>query len=250
MTTLEHSQPTLFDETELESMSFAAVSRARIYHSPETSPASAGNAAAYGQKSPALLASLDPVSSSWRTSQTCLAALLNNQADGLAEYSATWPRSGTMRSGIAYQLSPLAPLTDATGCGLLPTPVKYDATPGGPNNHYRGLGNLAKHHWPTPRANDAEKRGNFDLTNPRNGLAAASRRFPTPCARDWRAGEDPESRRARQSATGERHSPNLNDVVAPNGHLNPNWVEWLMGFPIGWTGLPRSETPLSRKSRS
>ena len=20
-----------------------------------------------------------------------------------------------------------------------------------------------------------------------------------------------------------------------NGHLNPEWVEWLMGWPIGWT---------------
>lgn len=21
------------------------------------------------------------------------------------------------------------------------------------------------------------------------------------------------------------------------GHLNPEWVEWLMGFPEGWTNL-------------
>jgi hypothetical protein len=28
---------------------------------------------------------------------------------------------------------------------LLPTPVTYDATPGGPNNHYKGLGHQAKH---------------------------------------------------------------------------------------------------------
>ncbi len=24
---------------------------------------------------------------------------------------------------------------------------------------------------------------------------------------------------------------------APGGHLNPTWVEWLMGFPKGWTDL-------------
>lgn len=23
------------------------------------------------------------------------------------------------------------------------------------------------------------------------------------------------------------------------GKLNPTWVEWLMGFPLGWTELPR-----------
>ena len=27
------------------------------------------------------------------------------------------------------------------------------------------------------------------------------------------------------------------------GQLNPPWVEWLMGFPIGWTELGASETP-------
>jgi len=27
------------------------------------------------------------------------------------------------------------------------------------------------------------------------------------------------------------------------GKLNPRWVEWLMGFPLGWTDLEASETP-------
>jgi DNA (cytosine-5)-methyltransferase 1 len=26
------------------------------------------------------------------------------------------------------------------------------------------------------------------------------------------------------------------------GQLNPMWVEWLMGFPLGWTDLEGSET--------
>jgi hypothetical protein len=34
-----------------------------------------------------------------------------------------------------------------------------------------------------------------------------------------------------------------------NGALNPTWVEWLMGFPLGWTDLAASATPSSRKSR-
>ena len=44
------------------------------------------------------------------------------------------------------------------------------------------------------------------------------------------------------------HSVNLNQAVhmkdmfptqnqETTGSLNPNWVEWLMGFPIGWTDL-------------
>jgi hypothetical protein len=34
------------------------------------------------------------------------------------------------------------------------------------------------------------------------------------------------------------------------GALNPTWVEWLMGFPLGWTALPPSATPSSRRSQS
>jgi hypothetical protein len=33
-----------------------------------------------------------------------------------------------------------------------------------------------------------------------------------------------------------------------NGKLNPTWVEWLMGFPLGWTDLGDSGTRSSRKS--
>jgi hypothetical protein len=35
-----------------------------------------------------------------------------------------------------------------------------------------------------------------------------------------------------------------------SGALNPTWVEWLMGFPLGWTDLGPSETRSSRKSSS
>lgn len=33
------------------------------------------------------------------------------------------------------------------------------------------------------------------------------------------------------------------------GALNPEWLEWFMGYPIGWTDIRRSATPSSRKSR-
>ena len=45
---------------------------------------------------------------------------------------------------------------------------------------------------------------------------------------------------------------NLNEKVAKDdkkewvengGSLNPEWVEWLMGYPKGWTDLKPSETP-------
>jgi len=78
-----------------------------------------GNGRAYGENTPELLARFDPASSSWKTSQHCF-------IEGLATFSGTWPRSGMMRSGIAFQLLPLAPLTRGTGSGLLPTPNARD----------------------------------------------------------------------------------------------------------------------------
>jgi hypothetical protein len=79
-----------------------------------------------GANALALLASYDPISQSLRTSQTCWLAHLNNQADGLAEYSQTWPQSGMMRNGKIYQRRPWAlPIAESVS-GLLPTPVKFD----------------------------------------------------------------------------------------------------------------------------
>jgi hypothetical protein len=93
----------------------AAASPVRTSATPGNALASTASARDYGQSSPELLASYDPATSSWRTSQLCL--------DGeLSEFSETWPRSGLMRNGTAYQLPPLVRLTDATECGLLPTP--------------------------------------------------------------------------------------------------------------------------------
>jgi len=36
-------------------------------------------------------------------------------------------------------------------------------------------------------------------------------------------------------------------VNVVSGSLNPTWVEWLMGYPLGWTDLDASEMPSSPK---
>ncbi len=53
-------------------------------------------------------------------------------------------------------------------------------------------------------------------------------KFATPQARDYRSGS-----LARWNDP--RRSRNLNDQVG--GLLNPDWTEWLMGWPEGWTEL-------------
>jgi hypothetical protein len=70
-------------------------------------------------------------------------------------------------------------------------------------------------------------------TMARNGL------FPTPDASNRGARKDPEN---------SGHQINLVDIVGSR-KLNPGFVEWLMGYPIGWTDLVASETQSSRKSR-
>jgi hypothetical protein len=53
-------------------------------------------------------------------------AQVNGEADGLAEFSETWPSWGYMRNGQAYQLPPLAAPTSENAFGLWPTPTASD----------------------------------------------------------------------------------------------------------------------------
>lgn len=59
--------------------------------------------------------------------------------------------------------------------------------------------------------------------------------------------------RERERAPGDRYRHQLHELVECTplgkiGLLNPNWIEWLMGYPIGWTELDASETRSSRSS--
>jgi hypothetical protein len=59
--------------------------------------------------------------------------------------------------------------------------------------------------------------------------------WPTPTARDWKSGKG-----KTQAERGQTAGPSLSE--ASGGSLNPQWVEWLMGFPLGWTDLEDLET--------
>ena len=77
------------------------------------------NGLVFGQRCTGSLASLDRTMQSWKTSQRCF-------IEGWATFSETWPRSGMMRNGTAYQLQPLVPIIAGTGCGLWHTPTARD----------------------------------------------------------------------------------------------------------------------------
>lgn len=114
MTTCELSLLSGLPLTGLGSMSSSAGSRVKTLALPALALDWTASAAVYGSITPVWLASFDPLTSSWRTSQHSLEG-------GLTEFSEALPRSGTMRNGTLYQLAPLVSLTLATGCGLLPT---------------------------------------------------------------------------------------------------------------------------------
>src|SRR5690606_23019406 len=64
-----------------------------------------------------------------------------------------------------------------------------------------------------------------------------------PLARDGQArGHSDPKKRIEQG-----HSVGLGDQVG--GQLNPTWVEWLMGYPAGWTELNASVTQWFRSKR-
>ena len=112
---------------------------------------------------------------------------------------------------------------------MLRTPKASDADKGGRGELLHQIKTGSPRGIPTPRANDAQKRGNIDATNPRNGLAGFLR-MPTPVSSDWKGSSKPGQRRGQLTdlAMG---------VITAGGRLNPTFVEWLMGWPIGSTAL-------------
>jgi hypothetical protein len=97
---------------------------------------------------------------------------------------------------------------------------------------------------PTVHGNDNKKGSSVHSGD---GLATfVKQMFPTPTVNDAK-NNNPPSQRAENG----RHSNPLN--VIAGGSLNPNWVEWLMGFPLGWTepgGSANPTFPESRKEES
>ena len=84
----------------------------------------------YGGKLYEPFAWYDPNTDCWRTWQRCL-------IEGWARFSATWPRSGMTRNGIAYQLPALVSPTLGTESGLLPTIVANEGK-GSARSRYQG----------------------------------------------------------------------------------------------------------------
>ena len=193
------SEPSMLDPTEAELTSWLADFPVRTSASPEAGRASKASGPASGERWPGLLARFDRDSCSWRTAQHSL-------FEGSASSSVTWPRSGMTVGGRCYMRPTVVPRIAANESGssvTCPTPTASDGRKSGPASGH-GDGTLS--------------------------LPAYAARFPTPAASDWKGSSQPGQRR------GQLTDPAIG-AISPGGRLNPEWVEWLMGWPIGWTGL-------------
>ena len=184
---------------------FLAGSRARTSAALERAQASTANAPACGEKWRESSVRYDLDSSSWKIHR-CL------WEEDLPWSSVTLPRWGMTRSGVVYQHPTLERPISATVYGLL---------------------------LPTPSASHCETRPS-KTWNPKSqsgrslGCMAATGMWPTPRSCSAMA--------ATITDKGDRF-PNLETVIANRhpetvgGQLNPTWVEWLMGWSLGWTDL-------------
>lgn len=159
-----------------------------------------------------------------------------------------WKPKATKQRRLLFQLAVSMPRTAETGSQLFPTITQFDVACGDlKGKEYTGTKHAMKliqevQMWPTPSASDCGRTAiNPHIT--KNGtvrhmgksgkqsyarLDAVAALFPTPQARDFRTGH-------QERFFDPKRSKNLKDQIG--GQLNPTWVEWLMGFPTGWTDL-------------
>jgi len=93
--------------------------------------------------------------------------------------------------------------------------------------------------WPTPTA--TERSGvNPNCPEKIQGLTHAVKSWPTPCTRDYKGANAKDGLTRNDGKSRMDQLPNAvahGDKPEPSGALNPTWVEWLMGWPIGWTSM-------------
>ena len=212
----------------------------------EKAQESTANVADSGEKWRGSFAKYNPDSRSWKTAQCSL-------LEDSDEFSETWPRWGLMRDGECWELTMLARHTNEIESGLWPTPCVMDSrtdqmlggatvymdSTGKPRRKTghgtasMGLARIVQYAnlIPTPTVCGDYNRKGLSKTSG-DGLATYVAKFPTPTKRSA-----PDCNAERR-----RNAPSIEAVVnildgTKGGRLNPEWVEWLMGWPIGVTAL-------------
>lgn len=126
-------------------------------------------------------------------------------ADTLELSSVTWPRWGSWADGELSEQTTVELRTVENDSGL----------------------------WPTPVASDTGSR-KAKYSQGGTALSLAVKLWPTPTAGNHKSG----GYLAEWGGSGAREA--MKKLIPPEemfGPLNPEWVEWLMGWSLGWTDL-------------
>ena len=140
-------------------------------------------------------------------------------------YLRTWKVQTTPKRGaLIFQLRASVQDTKDKESGLLRTPTTQDSR--------IGMNNIGGHQH-------RMKRGSTAL--------ADQILFPTPTTRDWKDSMYvvPPSRQKESKQTLGQRIAGQNTNTKLGGKLNPNFVEFLMGFPTNWTKIESTESKLS-----
>ena len=237
LTTCGHSAPTILSAPECSqtfentamTLSFQGAFLAKIFHAREKARAYAAREADFGRNTRVSFARFDPVSYSWKIPHFLF------QGD-LATFSPTWPRYGMMVRGECFQLPPWVQDTGATAFGELSVggieTAEESAT--WPTVTVKGNG---KNGTDRDRLDYAVERGKTKShiypTVGTKTMGGCSGSFAKLKELEKIGRLTTEERRAMSSHLTGGKEPD----TANCGMLNPDWVEWLMGWPFGWTDI-------------
>ena len=166
---------------------------------------------------------------------------LREQIDPLMQQAYDEARAKANNQEFKREIEPqMWPTPDAAAAARGGT-LKRGKRPSGANRQV-SLNDQVKM-WPTPRACTAMSAANIQNRvndkNPNLETVVARSLWPTPTTRDHKGGYiGGRIRNGKVSMdtldVAVEHTDNQHKT---GGSLNPQWVEWLMGYPSGWTDL-------------
>ena len=161
-----------------------------------------------------------------------------------------WKMKGTKFNRLLFQLALSTPRTDGTEYGLLRTPdanmergdhkketLQSRLKRKMPLNLNDQLQAIEMELLPTPRGRDWKGEAKGHMRGYGICVNDAIQMLLTPQNRDWKG----KSQRANFQEENRDALPNV--IGTKTGmKLQPNFVEWMQGFPTGWTDLKHLET--------
>lgn len=160
----------------------------------------------------------------------------------------TWKRKDTRSRRSLFQLAVWTPRTEETESQFWPTPSTGAGLCGGTGN-FKTLKRMAERGLITEEERRQFSQGNGGKINPAllEWLMGYEQLFtkliPTPRSSDYKGSAiirfwTPQRERERESRGSYRHQ--LCELLEATplgiiGRTNPEWTEWLMGYPIGYT---------------